>query len=59
MCTNCDDSYPVLSYMDEKVSSKIVKLIYSYTGIETKCFGIFFENLMNSRLTFLFRKFQI
>ena len=36
MCNNGDDGIPVPTYTDENVSTKIVKLIQSYTGIVNK-----------------------
>ena len=36
MCKNGDDGIPVPTYTDENVSTKIVKLIQSYTGVVNK-----------------------
>ena len=36
MCNNGDHGLPVPTYMDENVSTKIVKLIQSYTGVVNK-----------------------
>ena len=36
MVSNCDNGIPVPNYTDENVSTKIVKLIQSYTGVVNK-----------------------
>ena len=36
MVENGDNGIPVLDYIDENVSDKVVKIIQSYTGIVNK-----------------------
>lgn len=39
MCDNGDNGIPVSDYVEENVSTKVVKIIQSYTGVVNKWFG--------------------
>lgn len=36
MCDNGDNGIPVSNYVEENVSTKVVKIIQSYTGVVNK-----------------------